>query len=221
MKDTIYYVILPNPLPDAEGNTTYQVRHIPTGTMNEKEFLAHLKYHGTYDTIAMQSSLSVLKNEIIEQLKSNQRFRIDGIGTFQMKMGLKTKQDEEGNPVKPHFTNPDDIKANDVEVQGVSFTPDPSFVKALKNDTTTRNKYGRGVAGLNKPYTREQVIAFLDNYLRKHHSITRQQLMQGLGITAYRAQKWLDKLTSEPYSKYYCKLQGTTYVYYRYGWEMD
>ena len=72
MKDTIYYVILPNPLPDAEGNTTYQVRHIPTGTMNEKEFLAHLKYHGTYDTIAMQSSLSVLKNEIIEQLKSNQ-----------------------------------------------------------------------------------------------------------------------------------------------------
>ena len=42
-----------------------------------------------------------------------------------------------------------------------------------------------------------------------------------LNITAYRAQKWLDELTSEPYSKYYCKLQGTTYVYYRYGWETD
>lgn len=221
MNDTINYGILPNPLPDAEGNTTYQVRHIPTGTMNEKEFLAHLKYHGTYNTIAMQASLSVLKNEIIEQLKNNRRFRIDGIGTFQMKVGLKTKYDEEGNPVKPHFTNPDDIKANDVEVQGVSFTADPSFVKALKSDTSTRNKYGRGVAGRNKPYTREQVVAFLDNFLKERHSITRQQMMHGLDITAYRAQKWLDELTAEPDSKYYCQQQGTTYVYYRYGWETE
>ena len=56
MKDTINYVILSYPLPDAEGNTTYQVRHLPTGTMNEKEFLDHMKYHGTYDIINIQSS---------------------------------------------------------------------------------------------------------------------------------------------------------------------
>ena len=28
-----------------------------------------------------------------------------------------------------------------------------------------------------------------------------------------------DELTAEEFSKYYCKRQGTTYVYYRYGWE--
>lgn len=32
---------------------------------------------------------------------NNKRFRIDGVGTFQMKVGLKTKYDEEGNPIKP------------------------------------------------------------------------------------------------------------------------
>ena len=101
MAEKISYGIYPNPQPDAEGNTTYQVRHIPDGTMSEKEFLAHLKYYNTYNTIMMQSSLSVLKEEIIEQLRHNRRFRIDGIGTFQMKVGLKTKYDEEGNPVKP------------------------------------------------------------------------------------------------------------------------
>jgi hypothetical protein len=167
----------------------------------------------------MQSSLIVLKDEIIEQLKANRRFRIDGLGTFQMKVGLKMKYDEEGNPLKPHYTDPNQITANDVEVQGVSFTPDPSFVKELKENTTTRNKFGRGAAGRNKPYTREQIISFLDEYLKEHHSITRRQMERALNITTYRAQKWLDDLTAEEFSKYYSKKQGTTYVYYRYGWE--
>lgn len=219
MADKINYGIFPNPLPDEEGNTTYQVRHLPYGTMNEKEFLAHLKYHNTYNTIIMQSSLTVLKNEIIEQLRDNKRFRIDGVGTFQMKVGLKTKYDEEGNPIKPHFTDPNKITANDVEVQGVSFTPDPSFVKALKDRTSARNKYGRGPAGRNKAYTREQIVEFLDNYLKEHHSITRRQMQFALNITEYRAQKWLDELTAEESSKYYGKKQGNTYVYYRYDKE--
>ena len=193
MTDKINYGVFPNPLPDAEGKTTYQVRHIPNGTMSEKGFLAHLKYHNTYNTTTMMSSLCVLRDEIIH--------------------------DEEGNPIKPHFTDPNKITANDVEVQGVSFTPDPSFVKALKSKISTQNKYGRGAAGRNKPYTREQIVEFLDNHLREHHSITRKQMQYALNITEYRAQKWLDELTAEEFSKYYCKKQGTTYVYYRYGWE--
>ena len=187
--------------------------------MDEKAFLAHLKYHNTYNTTTMQSSLSVLKDEIIEQLRENKRFRIDGVGTFQMKVGLKMQYDEEGNPIKPHYTDPNKITANDVEVQGVSFTPDPSFVKALKDRISTINKYGRGAAGKNKPYTREEIINFLDSHLKEHHSMTRRQMERALNITPYRAEKWLNDITSEPYSKYYSKKQGNTYVYYRYGWE--
>jgi hypothetical protein len=215
----IKYGIFPNPQPDEEGNTTYQVRHTPEGTMDEKAFLAHLKYHNTYNTTMMQSSLIVLKDEIIEQLRENKRFRIDGVGTFQMKVGLKMQYDEEGNPIKPHYTDPNKITANDVEVQGVSFTPDPSFVKALKDRISTTNKYGRGAAGKNKPYTREEIISFLDSYLKEHHSMTRRQMERALNMTSYRAEKWLNDITSEPYSKYYSKKQGNTYVYYRYGWE--
>ena len=219
MAHKIKYGILPNPQPDAEGNITYQVRHMPDGTMNEKDFLAHLKYYNICNTTTMLSSLIVLKNEILEQLRENRRFRIDGLGTFQMKVGLKMKYDEEGNPLKPHFTDPNQITANDVEVQGVSFTPDPSFVKALKDKTSTTNKYGRGVAGRNNPYTRNEIITFLDNYLKEHHSMTRRQMELALNITPYRAQKWLDEITAEPYSKYYSKKQGNTYVFYRHGYE--
>lgn len=113
------------------------------------------------------------------------------------------------NAIKAHFTDPNKITANDVEVQGVSFTPDPSFVKALKAKISTQNKYGRGAAGRNKPYTREQIVEFLDNHLKEHHSITRKQMQYALNITEYRAQKWLDELTAEEFSKYYCKKQGT------------
>lgn len=219
MPPKIKYGIYPNPLPDEQGNTTYQVRHKPEATMDEKAFLDHLKMHNTYNTTMMQSSLIILKDEIIEQLRNNRRFRIDGLGTFQMKVGLKMQYDEEGNPVKPHFTDPDKITARDVEVQGVSFTPDPSFVSQLKDTTSTQNINGRGVAGPNRPYTREEIIGFLDKYLRENHFITRRQMEQKLGITAYRAQRWLDELTAEPYSHYYAKKQGNTWVYYRYGWE--
>ena len=173
MPPKIKYGIYPNPLPDEQGNTTYQVRHKPEATMDEKAFLDH----------------------------------------------LKMQYDEEGNPVKPHFTDPDKITARDVEVQGVSFTPDPSFVSQLKDTTSTQNINGRGVAGPNRPYTREEIIGFLDKYLRENHFITRRQMEQKLGITAYRAQRWLDELTAEPYSHYYAKKQGNTWVYYRYGWE--
>ena len=219
MPHKIKYAIYPNPRPDEEGNTTYQVRHTPDYTMDEKIFLSHLKTHNTYNTTMMKSSLTVLIDEILEQLHDNRRFRIDGLGTFQMKVGLKTRYDEEGNPIKPHFTDPNKITARDVEVQGVSFTPDPSFVKQLKDRTSTENKFGRGVAGQNTPYTKEEVVKLLDAYLKENHSITRPKMQQLLNITEYRAEKWLNELTSEPYSHYYAKKEGNTWVYYRYGWE--
>ncbi|QVJ79989.1 hypothetical protein SAMN04487826_1775 [Prevotella sp. khp1] len=59
----------------------------------------------------------------------------------------------------------------------------------------------------------------LNDYLKEHHSITLNQLEYGLTITEYRAQKWLDELTAEEFSKYYSRKRGNTYVYYRYGWE--
>ena len=71
MIDKIEYGIFPNPKPDEDGNTTYQVRHMPQGTMNEKAFLAHLKYHNTYNTTTMMASLVVLKDEIITKSSSS------------------------------------------------------------------------------------------------------------------------------------------------------
>ena len=211
----IKYGIFPNPQKDSEGRTTYQVRHTPDGQMNEREFLAHLDYHHTYNPTTMKASLSVLKDEIIEQLKSNHRFRIDGLGTFQMKVGLKQPVDDEGNAVKTAWTDPEQITANDVEVTGVTFRPDRSFVEELKEKTSVTNPFGRGASNKSCKYERQDVVDFIDQYLVEHQSITQRELQIGLGINGYAARKWLKELTSEEPARYVCKKQGNTWVYYR------
>ena len=210
----IKYGVYPNPLKDDEGRVTYQVRHVPEGQMNEREFLAHLDYHNTYNSTTMKASLSVLKDEIVEQLKNNHRFRIDGLGTFQMKVGLKQQLDEEGNPVKTAYTDPNQITANDVEVTGVSFRPDRSFIDELREKTSTTNPFGRGVANKSKHYERQEVVDFMDTYLAERGSITLRELRIGLGINYYNAQSWLEKLVNEEPARYYRRKMGATWVYY-------
>jgi len=219
MEKKIKYGIYPNPLPNEKGETTYQVRHEPNYTMDTRDFLDHLEFHNRFDKAIMTSALIVLKDEIVEQLQDNKRFRIDGLGTFQMKVGLKTKVDDEGNEVKQVITNPKSITARDVEVTGVSFIPDPSFVRELKRHTAAKSTTVRGRVSGSSRYTREQVVKFLDAYLEKYHFITRQALRANLGLSQHAAIKWLETLCNEESPKYVARKEGTTIVYRRYDKE--
>jgi nucleoid DNA-binding protein len=219
MAHKIKFCIFANPLPDSDGNTTYQVRHQPDGTMNTKAFLDHVKLHESFNTTAMSSALHILKDEIVEQLKNNKRFRIDGIGTFQMKVGLKNTTDENGTSMKAHFTDPEMITARNVEVTGVSFIPDKSLITKLKNDTSTANSNGRGVVGRSKQYERQDVVNALNAYLAEHHFITRRTLQTLLHLSSYAAQKWLNLLINEEFPKYTAQKEGNTIIYRRYGKE--
>ena len=217
MEKKIKFGIYPNPLPDSRGNTTYQVRHEPDATMSTSEFLAHLKYHGTFNTTMMGAALSVLREEIVEQLQNNRRFRIDGIGTFQMKMGLSADVDEDGNTSKPQINDPKLITARNVEVSGVTFIPDKSFIDDLRRGTTTINVHGTGVVSTKAHYERQEVVNALNAYLAEHGSITRRAFATLLHVSDYEARKWLRLLTTENYAKYVARKQGNTIVYRRYG----
>jgi nucleoid DNA-binding protein len=165
----------------------------------------------------MSSALHILKDEIVEQLKNNKRFRIDGIGTFQMKVGLKNTTDENGTSMKAHFTDPEMITARNVEVTGVSFIPDKSLITKLKNDTSTANSNGRGVVGRSKQYERQDVVNALNAYLAEHHFITRRTLQTLLHLSSYAAQKWLNLLINEEFPKYTAQNERNTIIYRRYG----
>ena len=215
MSKTIKYGVSPNPLPDADGNITYQVRTEPYYTIDTEAFLSHLRLHNLSNVSQMRASLSILIEEIIEQLRDNNRFRINGLGTFQMKVGLKTKTDEMGNDIKPHYTDPKQITAHDVEVTGISFIPDKTITRQLKSNIFVEKTTQRGKVGKSEKYTREEVIHHLDHYLAVHNFITRRSFQDLLGMTRYAAEKWLDRLTTEVAPRYIGCKEGNTVVYRR------
>ena len=125
--------------------------------------------------------------------------------------------DDEGNTSRPHITDPKQITARNVEVTGVTFIPDKSFIDDLKEGTTTINVNGSGVVATPKQHDRQEVINALNKYLAEHGSITRRGFAMLLKVSDYEARKWLKQLTTEPYPKYVARKQGNTIVYRRYG----
>lgn len=216
MGQTIKFSVHRNPLKDADGNDTYQVRHETTCTVGKKFIKDHLERYHIMNAEVLESALSVLQREIVEQLTDNRRVRLEGLGTFFLKLGFRKRADESGQEVKPHFTDPSMITGNDIVIDTIGFTPDMEFLKRLKaHGYHFENATGRGNVGHSATYTEKEMIAKLDKYFENHDYIT-CRVMQGLfGLTKYMARKWLEQLSTQisPYLVG-CKI-GQTITYRR------
>ncbi|MBR5728736.1 MAG: hypothetical protein IKX61_00810 [Prevotella sp.] len=198
MGQTIKFSVHRNPLKDADGNDTYQVRHETTFTVGKQFIKDHLERHHIMNAEVLESALSVLQREIVEQLTDNHRVHLEGLGTFYLKLGFRKRVDEFGQEVKPHFTDPSKITGNDIAIDTIGFTPDKEFLKKLKvHGYHFVNATGRGNVGHSATYTEEEMIAKLDLYFQSHDYIT-CSIMQGyFGLTKYMARKWLDQLSTQ------------------------
>lgn len=196
---TIKFSVHRNPRKNAEGQDTYQVRQECGETVGTKEMEEDLKMRAVVRREVMETALTVLKEELMSYLLDNKRLHLDGIGTFFLKIGFRERKDSEGNPVVVSFTDPKDITGNDVAVEGVGFTPDSQFMKAMNEvPTHFENVTGRGRVGHSKEYTRDSLEALLRSYLAAHDSITSGVMMREFGLTEYMSRKWIAELTSGP-----------------------
>jgi nucleoid DNA-binding protein len=213
MATKIKYGIHRNPLPNEEGNYTYQVRLEPSGTFKLEDFLYKLK--STDKSLAKQaeSIINLLKQEVTSQLQDNMRFRLNGIGTFQLKVGFKHQEGGRGRIGKTHFTDPEAITADAVEVTGVSFIPDPTFIRLLKQDMAVESVMETGAVGHSAIYSEQEVTDFLYQYIKTHGFITRHVFTTQMGLTKYMGQKWLDDLADDPQSPLYKKKDRRSFVY--------
>jgi nucleoid DNA-binding protein len=212
MATKIKYGIHRNPLPNEQGDFTYQVRLEPSGTFRLDDFILKLKTRDK--TLARQAEniITLLKQELTNQLQDNMRFRLNGIGTFQLKVGFKHQEGGKGRIGKTHFTDPEAITADAVEVTGLSFIPDPSFIRLLKRDMTVESMEG-GSVGHSAIYSEQEVIDFLQHHLKTHGFITRQTFTTEMGLTKYMGQKWLDDLADDPQSPIIRQKDGRTFLY--------
>jgi len=213
MATKIKYGIHRNPLPNEQGNYTYQVRLEPSGTFKLEDFFNKLQTIDKPLSRQVEHVVRLLKEELINQLQDNMRFRLNGIGTFQLKVGFKHQEGGRGRIGKTHFTDPEAITADAVEVTGVSFIPDPSFVRQLKQDMTVESVTEVGVVGHSAIHSEQEILDFLYKYIKTHGSITRLTLTQEMGLTKYMGQKWLDDLADDPQSPIYKEKKGRTFFY--------
>lgn len=213
MATKIKYGIHRNPLPNEEGNFTYQVRLEPSGTFKLEDFICKLKTTDKLLAKQADSVIQLLKQEVTNQLQDNMRFRLNGIGTFQLKVGFKHQKGGRGRIGKTHFTDPSAITADDVEVTGVSFIPDPSFIRLLKQDMTVESVMEAGAVGHSAIHSEQEVIDFLYQYIKTNGYITRQTFTTEMGLTKYMGQKWLDDLAEDPQSPICKEKEGRTFCY--------
>lgn len=203
-----------NPLKDADGNDTYQVRHETYVTVGRKYLKERLRKYNVYEADALETGINVLQREIVGQLTENRRVHIEGFGTFFLKLGFRMRKDEAGEEYKPHFTDPAKITGNDVTIENVGFTPDKEFLSMF---SPTSHHYvngtGHGNVGHSAEYTEEQMKAMLDKYFEKGSYITRTIMEGRFGLTKYKARKWLDRLCTEPNAYLVGRYVGNTIVY--------
>ena len=213
---SIKFSVHRNPLKDSEGRDTYQVRHENWYTMQKEELLEHLQHHGLMRPELMDSALTVLARELVEQLTDNKRVHLDGLGTFYLKVGFRPRYDEQGVEIKPHFTDPKEITGNDVQIETIGFTPDQEFLKLLNDSAYSfENLTGRGRVGHTKHYSDEDFLKKLNAYIDEHSYITRPLLISEFGLTDHMARKWLERLTTQPLALLKAEKVGNTIVFKR------
>lgn len=212
----IEYNILPNPQPDEQGRTTYQVRQDTRGSMHTRGLVEHMRRYHILTQYPIDSIIHTLAQEIVEQLFFNRCMHLDGLGTFSLTIGLKPVVDEQGVEHKRQVTDPNEITGNDIVVTGIAFKPDAEFTRlATQRPARFRHSELRGIVGHSIYYTREEMIESLFSYLDKYGTISRGVFVMGWNLTRHQAQKWLRELTTGDNPPLVETRPTNAYVYHR------
>ena len=216
MGNTIKFGVHRNPLKDAEGKETYHVRHETDFALNQEYIISQVKTYNAAEASHVNAVINVLKEQIVEILTDNHNVHIEGLGNFYLRLGFRERTDENGQTVKPHFTDPAKITGNDVVVESIGFTPDEELLKRLhKREYHFVNATGRGKVGHSADVTKEQVIARLDQFFETNDRLLSRDMKALFGLTTYMANKWLEELCTQ--APPYLRVEKVSHVsiYYR------
>ena len=214
MANEIHFTVHRNPLPDADGSPTYQVRQDPWYTVEPETFLELVETHQQLRAGHLQHAITAIEDELVKQLFDNKRVHLGHIGTFSLKLGFRKRRDDEGQEAKPVFTDPNDITGDAVVVEGISFVPDRQLIDELTSTPCQmHNIQSRGKVGHSAVYGDDEMRRRVADYVREHGYLTVHRLRQDFGLTKYMARKWLNALTEGPNPLLRGEKEGTTMIF--------
>ena len=126
----------------------------------------------------VKAALSALRDCLIRELSSGNRFYIPEIGYFSLAVDARM----------PEGITIEQVKGNHVQVSGIKFRPEASLLREMKHATSFERD---NTSHRSKIYTEAELLEKIHTYLSTHRSITRRTMETEFGLLGSTARKWL------------------------------
>lgn len=181
---TIAYQL--NPRFDLQGEASEQnplmgVSVVPSTPVTTKEMADNISYACSVTKTDVVAVLSALGHELSRALLDGRTVQIDGIGSFNIKLGMK----------EPKHLD-DRVTSHDIEVKGITFRPCKELKEAMQGAEIVSG--GHAVRAL---LTRDIAERRLCTFFEDNDYIYRSQMEQLCECSTYLATKYLNLFVKE------------------------
>ena len=213
--NAILYDVFPTPNPDEKHPQLYFPRAVTFGEqMNDDELKAYLEKNTRINSSQFVGMIEALIQEIPLQLLSNKSVHIRGMGTFYLKIGVRRRKDAEGHEYVKKFTDPNDVTARDLCVEGIGFRADPTWNRKV---TGSKQPFERSKTRHQIPVSKSELLLYIDQQIKEHGYVTVRHVERDQNTTKYHARKLLEDLCKGDQPKLYKETVGHSYIYKRFG----
>lgn len=174
-----------NPNPDPEAPKRYHPRVVAKGTVSLKEIVETVSGRCTLSAADLHAAVTAIEQVVSENLANGFRVRLDGLGSFALSL------------TSPEIEDPSKVRAQNVSVKSVVFSPDKSFVVHSQSrgfERSTEKPHSADV-------TDEQIKEAVGEYLQSNPFIRRADIERILGLTKSTAQRTIKMLLNTGFLK--------------------
>ena len=190
-----------------KGTTRAYYRMKTWGQMDCDEFIKRChKSVSVFPTSAIRGVLITVTEQLAYELGRGYSVKIDGLGTFTAKLGVKKDKELDGFEEGTVKRN-----ASSIEVTGVSLRIDKELVKAIRRDCQLERG---GVERLHiSKLTLEERIAKARDYLERHQVMRVAQYAALTGLSHSTASRELLRLAADPATGITCRVVRSSKIY--------
>lgn len=168
-----------SPLGQKEGESEqYHARVLPRMTASFDDVSEYISESSTLTTGDVKAVIDALAKAMVKELKMGNRFHIEGIGYFQMTVDC------------PPTDNPGAARANAVRFKSVSFQPEITLKRKLRNtqfERAARKSHSQALPS-------GEMERRLRDYFSEHETMTRTQFQNLCGMTRSTAIRQIQAL---------------------------
>lgn len=162
-----------------EQNFVRVLGHAP---QTDRQLESHIQSNCSLTKGDVQATLVTLRECMIHELLSGNRFHIPEIGYFSLSVDLEMP---DGKPIEK-------VRGDYIHVRNIKFRPDAALLGEVKQKARFERAKPRSKS---QTYTEEELLVKIKEYLAVNNCITRRDLELNFGLRQSMALKYLKHFT--------------------------